>query len=198
MNRSTSLFAVLVLSAATVVAQDAWKLDRSHANVGFNVTHMLISEVPGSFRTFDIEFSATKEDFTDASVKATINVASLDTDNERRNGHLKSDDFFNAEAYPTITFTSTKFEKVDDKNYKIHGDLTIRDVTKPVVFDAKLIGVLTTQRGTMSGWKASLTIDRFDYNLKWNRAIETGGLVVSRDVEIVLNAESMKSAQTGG
>ncbi len=198
MKRITTLAIVLSLAAFTGFAQDTWKLDRSHANIGFSVTHMLISEVPGDFQEFDIDFRASQEDFTDAKVTATIKVASIDTENERRDGHLKSDDFFNAEKYPTIIFESTKFEKTGDKTYKIHGNLTMRDVTRPVVFDAKLIGVLKTERGVLSGWKAMTTVNRFDYNLKWNRAIETGGLIVSEDVDIVLNAEFMKPAQVGG
>lgn len=191
----------LFIGALTVTAafsQDAWKLDKSHASIGFNVTHMLISEVPGQFQDFDVDFTASKEDFTDATVKATISVGSISTDNDRRDGHLKSDDFFNAEEYPTMTFTSTRFEKTGDKAYKIYGDLTIRDVTKPVVFDATLIGVLKTARGTLSGWKATTTINRFDYNLKWNRMIEAGGLVVGEDVGITLNAEFMHTGSMGG
>ena len=198
MNRRTLLPLAILMITSSLSAQEAWKLDRSHANIGFSVTHMLISEVPGSFKDFDIVFTASEEDFSDASITATINVASITTDNDRRDGHLKSDDFFNAEAYPTITFVSTQFEKVGEKNYKIHGDLTLRDVTRPVVFDATLMGVITTQRGTMSGWKASLVIDRFDYNIAWDRTLDTGGLVVSKEVTIELNAEFRKPLKVDG
>ncbi len=198
MKRFISLIAAATVATLSLSAQEVWKLDRSHANVGFEVTHMLISQVPGSFKDFEVEFASSKADFTDATVKATIRVASINTDNERRDGHLKSDDFFNAEKYPVMTFVSSKFEKTGDKTYKIHGDLTIRDITKPVVFDARLIGVLKTDKGTISGWKASLTLNRFDYNLKWNRALETGGLIVGEDVDITLNAEFAKPVPIGG
>lgn len=198
MKRFFSLVAAILIVSTALSAQETWKLDKSHANVGFTVTHMLISEVPGSFKDFDIRFTASKPDFSDASVNAMITVASLSTDNDRRDGHLKSDDFFNAETYPAITFASTKFEKTGETSYNIHGDLTIRDITKPVTFDAKLTGVLETPRGTVSGWKASLTINRFDYELKWNRALETGGLIVGEDIDITLNAEFMRSTQAGG
>lgn len=185
----------LVLALGLIVpaaAQTGWTLDKSHSGIKFSVRHMVISDVEGSFKDFDVTFKAEKDDFTDAVIEATIQTASIDTDNERRDAHLKSDDFFNAEKYPTITFKSSKFEKTGATTYKIHGDLTIRDVTKPVTFDAVLGGTQKTQRGTVSGWKATLTINRFDYNLKWDRAIETGGLVVGPDVTITVNAQIRK------
>ncbi len=122
----------------------------------------------------------------------TIKVASLSTDNTMRDNHLKSDDFFNAEKFPEISFKSTSFEKLSDNKYKITGDLTIRDVTKNVTFNAVLNGVLKTDRGLLSSWKATTTINRFDYNLKWNKTIESGGLIVGQDVTIALNLELNK------
>lgn len=179
-------------SSVAVFAQSPWTFDKSHSNVKFSVRHMVISDVEGSFKDVDVAFTADKEDFSDAVLEATIKTASISTDNERRDNHLKSDDFFNAEQFPTITFKSTKFEKTGATTYKIYGDLTIRDVKKPVVFEAVNGGTLKTQRGTVSGWKATLTINRFDYNLKWDRAIETGGLVVGPDVTITVNAQVRK------
>jgi hypothetical protein len=116
----------------------------------------------------------------------------LDTDNDYWDKHLKSDDFFNAEKYPNINFKNAVFEKVGDNKYKITGDLTIRDVTKKVTFDAVLNGTLKTDKGLLSAWKASTTINRFDYNLKWDKTIETGGLIVGQDVTITLNLELNK------
>jgi polyisoprenoid-binding protein YceI len=109
-----------------------------------------------------------------------------------RDGHLKSDDFFNAEKFPEINFKSTSFEKLGDNKYKITGDLTIRDVTKNVTFDATLNGTLKTDRGVLAAWKATTTINRFDYNLKWSKTLETGGLAVGKDVIITLNLELNK------
>ena len=105
---------------------------------------------------------------------------------------MKSDDFFNAEKYPEIRFKSTAFEKVGENEFKITGDLTIRDVTKKVTFDAIFNGTLKTQRGLLAAWKATTTINRFDYNLKWNKTVETGGLIVGKDVTITLNLEFYK------
>jgi polyisoprenoid-binding protein YceI len=186
MHRFIFSLALAISVSAVSFAQNAWTLDKSHSGVKFSVRHMVISDVEGSFKDYDVTFKSDKEDFSDAVIEATIKTESINTDNERRDGHLKSDDFFNAEKFPTITFKSTKFEKTGATTYKIYGDLAIRDVTKPVVFEAVNGGNVKTQRGTVSGWKATLTINRFDYNLKWDRAIETGGLVVGPDVTITV------------
>ena len=192
MKRFIHITVLLIAIAGTSSSQTAWTLDKSHSSVTFSIRHMMISDVEGSFKEFDIVFASDKEDFTDATIAATIKTTSINTDNERRDGHLKSDDFFNAEKYPAITFQSTKFEKVSDTTYKIRGDLTIREVTKPVVFDAVFGGTIKGQRGVMAGWKATLVLNRFDFNLKWDRTIETGGLVAGKDVTITVNAEVRK------
>jgi len=182
-----------LVSAVPLFAQTAaWKLDRAHSGMSFSIKHMVISEVTGNFKDYDIAVASSKDDFSDLAVTATIKVASINTENEGRDKHLKSDDFFNAEKFPEIKFVSTSVEKVGEKNFKINGDLTIRDVTKKVTFDAVYNGSLKTQRGTLAAWKATAAINRFDYNLKWNRAIETGGLVVGETVNITLNIELNK------
>ena len=187
---------ILLLAAFAAIgfasAQTDWKLDKVHSSITFTVKHMVISNVTGSFKDFAITLKSAKDDFSDATVQSTIKVASLSTDNNMRDNHLKSDDFFNAEKYPEINFKSTSFEKLSDTKYKITGDLTIRDVTKNVTFDAVLNGTLKTNRGVLSAWKATTSINRFDYNLKWNKTIETGGLIVGQDVTITLNLELNK------
>ena len=185
------LFAVFVI-AAFAQAQSDWKLDKVHSSVIFTVRHMVISEVTGSFKDYSITLKSAKDDFSDAEVQSTIKVGSLTTDNAMRDGHLKSDDFFNAEKFPEINFKSTSFEKLGDNKYKITGDLTIRNVTKNVTFDAVLNGTLKTDRGVLSAWKATMTINRFDYNLKWSKTLETGGMIVGKDVTITLNLELNK------
>jgi polyisoprenoid-binding protein YceI len=185
------LFAVFV-ATALVTAQSEWKFDKVHSNVTFSIRHMVISEVSGNFKDFSVVLKSEKDDFSDATVLGTIQAASINTDNDYRDKHLKSDDFFNAEKFPEIKFKSTLFEKLDDNKYKITGDLTIRDVTKKVTFDAVLNGTLKTDKGLLSAWKATTTINRFDYNLKWNKTIETGGLIVGKDVTITLNLELNK------
>lgn len=184
---SLALVALLVTVAG---AQTTWKLDKSHSNVKFTVTHLVIAEVEGRFTDFDATITHTREDLTDAKVEATIKTASINTDNERRDGHLKSDDFLNAGKFPEMKFTSSKMEKTDKDTYKIHGDLTIRDVTKPVVLETRFMGTIKDARGTTkAGFRATTTIDRFEFGTTWNAAIESGALVVGKEIEITLLME---------
>ncbi|MCX6144517.1 MAG: YceI family protein [Ignavibacteriales bacterium] len=194
MKRFILFFALTILSVGSLMAQKSgWTLDKAHSSIGFSVRHMVISEVTGNFKDFDITFTSVKDDYSDAAVEATIKVASINTDNERRDGHLKTDDFFNAEKFPQIKFRSTSFEKVGENKYKITGDLTIRDVTKKVTFDATYNGTIKAPWGaTVSSWKATSSVNRFDYGLKWNKAIETGGLIAGDIVTITLNLELNK------
>jgi polyisoprenoid-binding protein YceI len=166
-----------------------WSLDKAHSNVKFTVTHMVVSEVDGSFKLFDGSMEHNKPDYSDAKINFTVDVNSVDTDNENRDKHLKSDDFFNAEKFPQMKFESTSFTPLGGNKYKLAGNLTIRDVTKPVNFDVTYGGSISGQRGAKAGFKATTTINRFDYNLKWDRATETGGLVVSKEVGITVNVE---------
>ena len=183
-------FTMAALSVGLYAQAPAWKVDNSHTAINFSIPHMVISEVTGNFKDFTINVTSSKPDFTDLTVDASIKVASINTDNTQRDTHLKSDDFFNAEKYPNITFKSTAVEKTGDKNYKIIGNLTIRDITKKVTFDAVYNGTVKSPWGqTVAVWKATTVINRFDYNLKWNKTIETGGLVAGDQVTINMNIE---------
>jgi polyisoprenoid-binding protein YceI len=170
-------------------AATKWTLDKAHSTAKFSVTHMVVSETEGSFKAFDGSMESSKADFSDAKIAFTVDVTSLSTDNDYRDKHLKSDDFFNAEKFPSIKFESTSFAPQGGSKYKLNGNLTIRDVTKPVSFDVVYGGSIKTQQGTKIGFKATTTINRFDYNLKWDKATETGGLVVGKEVEITVKAE---------
>lgn len=180
----------LVASQFAVKAQTKWILDRAHSNAKFTVEHLVISEVDGSFKSFNGNVTSAKPDFTDAAVDFTIDVNSIDTENEQRDGHLKGDDFFNAEKYPKMTFKSTSFKKNSGNKYELKGNLTIRDVTKPATFSVVYGG--TTKDGygnTKAGFKATTSINRFDYGLKWNALTEAGGATVGKDVQIKMNLE---------
>lgn len=192
MKRLLFVFAVLIFFAVLGKAQSNWTMDKAHSFITFSVRHMVISEVTGQFKDFSIVLNSIKDDFSDATVDGTIKVAGINTDNTMRDNHLKSDDFFNAEKFPEIHFKSTSFEKMSDNKYKITGNLTLRDVTKQVTFEAAFNGTLKTQSGVLASWKATMTINRFDYNLKWNKTVETGGLIVGQDVTITLNLEFNK------
>jgi polyisoprenoid-binding protein YceI len=182
-----------VKSAAVIAApstESNWKVDASHSNVKFTVTHLVVSEVDGVFKTFDGSIKSKTSDFTGAEIEFSVDIASVNTDNEMRDKHLKGDDFFNAEKFPKMTFKSTSFTKKPSGKYVLEGDLTIRDVTKRVQFDVMHGGVIKDPWGnTKAGFKATSSIDRLGYNLKWNTMTEAGGAVVGKDVKITLNLE---------
>lgn len=187
MKRFTIIVAAVLLSATTMVSQTIWKADKAHSQIRFSVVHMLISEVEGNFIDFEASMTQPNEgDFSGSTVEATIKAASINTDNEFRDKHLRSDDFFNADSFPTIIFKSTKFEKSGDNSYLVTGNLTIRSETKPVVLTARMTGMIETRGSKRIGFKATTTIDRFEFGTKWNRALETGGLVVSKAVDVTL------------
>lgn len=195
MKNLITMGAILLTTAIIepTIAQTTWNIDKSHSKVKFSVTHMMISETTGEFKVYDGKVSSTKDDFTDAKIEFTIDVNSINTDDEKRDAHLKSNDFFNAEAYPKMTFKSTSFKKVNGKNYKLAGDLTIRDVTKKVEFDVIYNGTAKSPWGaTVSGFKLNGKINRMDYNLKWNVALEAGGMLVGEEVSIECNVELIK------
>lgn len=174
-------------------AATKWTIDKAHSNVKFTVTHMVVSETDGNFKIFDGNMEASKPDFSDARIEFSVDVKSVNTENENRDKHLKGDDFFNAEKYPQMKFVSTSFTPAGDNKYKLSGNLTIRDVTKPVTFDVVYGGSVNDRGGVKAGFKASTTINRFDYGLKWDKLTEAGGLVVSKDVSITINVELKKS-----
>jgi len=185
------IVAVLMTTGAAYAAN--WKSDPAHSQVKFSVTHLLISEVTGNFKEFDVTLTQGKDDFAGSTVEATIQTASVNTDNEARDKHLKSDEFFNAEKFPTIAFKSSSFEKTGKDTYSIKGNLTIRDVTKPVVLEAKFLGAITDPWGNQRvGFKATTSINRFDYGVKWNKTVEAGGLVVSENVDLTFTMELVK------
>ena len=187
---------LLIAVPALLNAQATWKPDKAHSQVKFSVTHMVISEVTGSFTDFDASLQQPSNDSFDGStVQAVIKTASISTNNDRRDQHLRTDDFFNAGKYPEIRFASTAFTKTGPDTYRISGNLTIRDTTRPVVLDAKMTGMLNAWGGTHVGFKATTSIDRFDYGVKWDKTLDAGGLIVSRNVDITLLFEFVKQQQ---
>lgn len=185
----------VTVTAPSVQAPTKWNLDKSHSNVKFTVTHMVVAETEGSFKVFDGSVEHTKADWSDAKINFSVDINSINTDNENRDKHLKSDDFFNAEKFPTATFVGKTFKPLGNNKYELVGDLTIRDITKSVKFDVKFGGIATSTRGDKAGFKATTTINRFDYNLKWDRATEAGGLVVGKDVDLAVFVELNKAKQ---
>jgi len=167
-----------------------WKVDQSHSSVGFEVKHMMVSKVKGQFDSYSADVEAADlSDLTTASITFKFDVASINTKNADRDNHLRSADFFDAEKYPTITFTSTSISK-DGDDYKVTGDLTIKDVTKEVTFDVEFGGKGVNPWGVeVYGFEAEGKINREDFGLTWNAPLETGGVLVGKDVKIKVELE---------
>ncbi len=185
--KKTVLLLSLLFISISLFAQTNWSIDRGHSNITFTVSHMVVAEVDGSFEDFEGTVVSTTNDFNDAKVNFTAKVESVNTGSAKRDSHLKSDDFFNAEQFPEIKFDG-KISKEGSKYYLI-GDFTMRDVTKSVKFDLKYNGTIEGRRGKIAGFKVSGVVNRFDYKLKWDSTMETGGLVVGEDVEITCKIE---------
>jgi polyisoprenoid-binding protein YceI len=189
MNKIICLFAAL-LTVAAVSAQSTWKSDNVHSNVKFTVTHMVISEVDGAFKVYDGTIVSKNADFSDASIEFSVDINSINTDNEMRDNHLKGDDFFSAAKFPKAVFKSTSFKKVSGNKYALEGNLTIKDVTKKIKFDVVFGGTIKDPWGNnKAGFKATGSINRFDYGLKWNNLTEAGGAVVGNEVGLTLKLE---------
>lgn len=175
-------------TTATVQTAGTWAIDSTHSNVEFSVRHMVVSTVKGNFGKVEGTMTVDANDHAASLTEATIHVSSIETRDPNRDGHLKSADFFDIEKYPTITFKSTKTERVDDTHYRVTGDLTIRDVTKPVVLTTEYEGEVKDLYGKQrASYTAETEINRKDFGLGWNAALEGGGVVVSEKVKIMLN-----------
>jgi polyisoprenoid-binding protein YceI len=167
-----------------------WAIDPMHSEVQFKVKHLVISTVTGHFRSFQGEIVADGEDFNGASASFSADINSIDTNVEDRDNHLKSDDFFNAEKYPKLTFSNGKMVKKSDSEYILEGDLTIRDNTKKIALNAEYGGMMTDGYGqTKAGFEIAGKINRKQFGLKWNQVTEAGGVVVGDDVRLQLNVQ---------
>ncbi|MCH2233739.1 MAG: YceI family protein [Crocinitomicaceae bacterium] len=170
------------------VTKTIWAIDPTHSEVGFKVRHMMISTVKGHFDSFEATVESEKEDFSDAEVHVAIDTASVNTKNSDRDGHLQSDDFFYSAQYPKMTFKSTKFE-----GDKLHGELSIRDITKEVVLDVEYNGKAVDPYGqTKAGFEIFGEIDRKEFGLQWSAVTEAGNIVVSDKVKLHIDAQFVK------
>lgn len=172
-----------------------WNLDTVHSGINFTVRHMVVSKVRGRFAKFSGSVALDEDDLTRSVVEATIDASSIDTGTAQRDDHLRSADFFDAERFPQIRFRSTRIEKLGGDRYRLTGDLTIRDVTRPIALDAEYGGRGKDPWGNERvGFTARGSLDRKDFGLKWNQALETGGVLVSDHVEIEIEAQAVKAA----
>jgi polyisoprenoid-binding protein YceI len=175
----------LALVLAVPAKADTWKLDPVHSQVAFSVRHFL-TPVPGRFGTFDGQIAYDPANPAASTVEVTVDTASIDTDNDRRDDHLRSPDFFDAASHPKLSFKSKKVAPLGESSLAVTGDLTIRGVTKEVTVPVQVLGVL----GDKAGFQTEFTIDRKDYGVVWNRALDQGGTVLGDEVKIVLSIEA--------
>jgi polyisoprenoid-binding protein YceI len=167
-----------------------WQIDQDHSEVSFRIRH-LVSRVRGRFNRFEGTIVADPQNLAGGSVRVSIQTASIDTDQERRDTHLRSSDFFDAATHPAITFQSTRVEQ-SGESLKVYGSLTIRGVTKPVVLNGRFTGVGGAAGHRRIGFDATTTVDRMDYGVSWNRAAEGGGALLGDEVEINLTVEAIE------
>lgn len=165
-----------------------WVIDPAHSDVKFKVKHMMISSVSGQFNSFDATVETSSDDFKDAAIDVAIDVDSVNTKNEDRDNHLKSDDFFNAASYPKMTFKANGFD-----GEKLRGELSIRDITKEVVLNADFNGVAVDPYGqTKAGFELTGEINRKEFGLKWDAVTEAGSIVVSDKIKLMIDAQFIK------
>lgn len=188
--KKINVLAIAVLLSGAGFAQTNWAIDKSHSKIGFVAKHLVITEVEGYFKEYDGKVSSTSDDFNGATIEFTAKTASVFTDEAKRDNHLKSDDFFNSEKFPDLKFAGT-LSKDGDK-YVLKGNLTIRDVTKPVSLEVTYGGKVKAFGGERAGFKIKGKINRKDYGLKFNAAFD-GGMIVGEEVEINVKTELTKS-----
>jgi polyisoprenoid-binding protein YceI len=177
------------------MATTKWVLDPTHSELGFKIKHLMISNVSGNFTTFDVQAETEGDDFLNGKVVANIEVASINTNNEQRDAHLKNADFFEAETHPNMTFKSTKVEKLDGDTFNLYGDLTIKETTKEVKLLVENSGTAVDPWGNVkAGFAISGKINRKDWGINYNAALETGGLMLGEELKIQAEVQLVKQA----
>jgi polyisoprenoid-binding protein YceI len=178
-----------------VMNTTTWAIDPTHSEVQFKVKHLMVSTVTGSFGQFEGTVEMAGDDFADAEINFSADIASISTNNEQRDAHLKSGDFFDAEQFPKLTFSSTSLKKTGDDTYELLGDLTMHGVTKPVTLKAEYGGQMQDFYGqTKAGFEVSGVLKRKEFGLTWDGVTEAGGVVVSDDVRLLMNIQVTKQA----
>lgn len=185
--KKISILMMALLVSGSLLAQSTWTIDKVHSKIGFSVSHMVISETEGSFKDYTGTVVSKTDDFNGAEVSFTAKVASIDTENERRDNHLKSADFFDAEKYPEITFKGNLVK--EGNKYKLKGDFTMKEVTKKVEFDVTYGGRINTGRGEKAGFKVLGVINRQDYGVNWANKLASGEMVVGDEVSLNIKIE---------
>ncbi|RYZ18324.1 MAG: polyisoprenoid-binding protein [Chitinophagaceae bacterium] len=177
------------------MANTKWTLDPIHSELGFKIKHLMISHVSGSFRNFSVDVSMEDNDFSTANVQLSAEMASLFTNNEQRDSHLRNSDFFEVEKYPELTFRSTKVVTIDEDMFTLYGDLTLKGVTKPVQLNVEYSGVTKDPwGGERTGFVVAGKIKRTDWGINFNSLLETGGVALGEEVKILSEIQLVKQA----
>ncbi|MES2178147.1 MAG: YceI family protein [Gemmatimonadota bacterium] len=182
---------VVITPNPTKAAPAVWNIDKTHSNVSFQIRHF-VSKVPGRFKEYKGTVTGDPEAWQNAQIDVEIVASSISTNNDQRDAHLKSNDFFAADSFPTIIFKSSRIERSGD-DAKIYGSLTIRGVTRAVVLTGSFNGIQKSAQGDRFGFDATTTVNRMDYGVKWNRAAEGGGVMLGDDVKIEINVEAVRA-----
>ena len=174
----------------------SWQIDSSHSHINFTARHMMISKVRGSFETFSGTVNFDEKNPINSTVDIAVQLASINTRDGQRDGHLKSPDFFDVETHPTMRFVSTRVEQIDENNGRLIGNLTIKGVTHEVALDVEYAGMAKSTWGTQSaGFSATGTLNRKDWGLNWNQALETGGVLVGEKINIEIELELIRQPE---
>ena len=182
------------MTTAPTTPTGTYAIDPSHSRIGFVARHAMVTKVRGSFNEFEGSGHFDAENPANSHLALIIQANSIDTRNEDRDGHLKSNDFFDMETYPEIKFASTAVEKVDDDNYRVTGDLTIKDVTKPVTVDFEYTGTaVDPYQNQRIGFDGSTTVNRKDWGVNWNAALDTGGVLVSEKITLEFDVSAIRT-----
>ena len=189
-----ALFLALLLPALASAAPVVYKVDSDHSGVGFTIRHF-VSNVPGRFKDFDGVIKYDAQNPAASSVSFTIQAASIDTDNGDRDNHLRGNEFFDVEKFPTLTFSSTAVKAVDADTLEVTGELTMRGVTKKVTIPVEVLGVMKGPRGEKAGFETSFKVDRKEYGISWNRALDTGGAILGDEVKVNISIEADRQAE---
>ena len=170
-----------------------WILDSTHSELGFKIKHLMITNVSGAFKNFSAEVETEGEDFSGAQINLSADIASISTNNEQRDAHLRAPDFFDVDIYPSLTFHSTQIEKINSEEFKISGDLTLKGITKPVKLNVEYSGLTKDPwGGERAGFVVTGKINRSDWGLNFNAVLETGGMVLSEEVKIYSELQLVK------
>jgi polyisoprenoid-binding protein YceI len=179
------------------MATTKWSFDPTHSELGFKIKHLMISNVSGAFKNFDVQVEMDSDDLTTAKIQATASVESIYTNNEHRDTHLRNSDFFEAEKYPEIKFQSTKIEKADEATYNLYGDLTMKDLTKPIQLTVEYSSVAKDPWGNQrAGFVVTGKLNRNDWGIKFNSVLETGGVALAEEVKINGEIQMVKQVAT--